>query len=108
MTSKASLEARWRVASRFEAGTQPSGRWGAGIVLDPSDNLYIIGGSSFDRATRQFSVLSDIHIFQARCVCAFTSQPTQPHPPTPPPPTPPPPHTKGKRGGGERGFIGGC
>ena len=35
-------------------------------VLDPSENLYVIGGNTFDRTTRRFGVLSDIHIFQLR------------------------------------------
>ena len=35
-------------------------------VLDPSENLYVIGGNTFDRTTRSFGVLSDIHIFQLR------------------------------------------
>ena len=50
----------------LEPGTKPAGRWGAGIVLDPSDNLYIIGGNTFDRAVKEFQVLSDIFIFQLR------------------------------------------
>lgn len=41
-----------------------AGRWGAGMVLDLADNLYIIGGSSFDARSREYSVLSDIYIFQ--------------------------------------------
>ena len=47
-------------------GEKPMGRWGAGMVLDPSDNLYIIGGNSFDSVTNDFIVLSDIFIFQLR------------------------------------------
>jgi len=47
-------------------GTKPVGRWGAGMVLDPADNLYIIGGNTFDRTAREFQVLSDIFIFQLR------------------------------------------
>lgn len=47
-------------------GTKPMGRWGAGMVLDPSDNLYIIGGSTFDSTAKEFKVLSDIFIFQLR------------------------------------------
>ena len=42
------------------------GRWGAGMVLDPSDNLYIIGGNTYDRTSKTFHVLSDIYIFQLR------------------------------------------
>ena len=47
-------------------GVKPMGRWGAGMVLDPSDNLYIIGGNTFDTTAREFKVRSDIFIFQLR------------------------------------------
>ena len=47
-------------------GEKPAGRWGPGMVLDLSDNLYIIGGSTFDSASQQFKVLNDIYIFQLR------------------------------------------
>jgi len=52
-------------------GAQPRGRWGAGMVLDPADNLYIIGGNTFDSVAREFRVLSDIFIFQ---VWAFSRE----------------------------------
>jgi len=47
-------------------GEKPMGRWGPGMVLDPSDNLYIIGGSTLDLIEKEFKVLSDIFIFQLR------------------------------------------
>ena len=47
-------------------GMRPVGRWGAGLVVDPADNLYVIGGSTFDVTAQEYKVLSDIFIFQLR------------------------------------------
>mmetsp|Transcript_30252 Transcript_30252/g.47390 ORF Transcript_30252/g.47390 Transcript_30252/m.47390 type:complete len:902 (+) Transcript_30252:266-2971(+) len=46
-------------------GTQPSPRWGAGILLDPSDNLYVLGGVTTS-ASGQFVELEDLFVFQLR------------------------------------------
>ena len=54
-------------------GVKPMGRWGAGMVLDPSDNLYIMGGNTFDTTAREFKVLSDNFIFQLRSACVRRS-----------------------------------
>ena len=40
--------------------------FGAGVLLDSSDNLYIIGGNTFDTTKKEFKVLSDIFVFQLR------------------------------------------
>jgi hypothetical protein len=44
-------------------GVKPVGRWGAGVVLDPSDNLFILGGTT---TGNRFTVLGDMHSFQLR------------------------------------------
>lgn len=47
-------------------GNKPRGRWGAGLMLDPSDNLYVIGGTNYDTTTKGYSDLEDLYIFQLR------------------------------------------
>jgi hypothetical protein len=47
-------------------GNKPLGRWGAGLMLDPSDNLYVIGGTNYHTETKAYSDLSDLYIFQLR------------------------------------------
>jgi len=46
--------------------SRPLERWGAGIVLDPQDNLYVVGGTTYDSTTKTFGELSDTYLYQMR------------------------------------------
>jgi hypothetical protein len=41
-------------------------RWGAGLVLDTQDNLYVVGGASFDSVTKTYGELDDVYLYQLR------------------------------------------
>jgi len=46
-------------------GQAPAGRWGAGMVLDASDNLYVTGGSTYSTSGGH-TELGDLFVFRLR------------------------------------------
>jgi hypothetical protein len=46
--------------------SRPMQRWGAGLVLDTQDNLYVVGGASWDSATKTYGELDDVYLYQLR------------------------------------------
>lgn len=57
----------WHQVDVPGGSSRPTKRWGAGLILDPQDNLYVVGGVTYDSETKTYGQLSDTYLYQLQC-----------------------------------------